>query len=245
MDQSRAKVLFILIIIILLAPDGNSPQNSYRLDEIIVREKEQLEILRNSTYGVPGNLTGVNFTHSRMPPKPVRKLVESLRKEVLGEYFLEGTHPDGLRPSTAVAGETPGGDPNPKAEIVGGEGGNVKGSEAARERFSWGPTSAPTQLPPIYQNVTGTIHGAWERLFLDVTAPQTNTTYDKNVTANRGKLVFTIEEKKKPGEVQEMTATMIIKNEGGGDMKDISLSGVHFTKSGEILVTTTSDKLVR
>lgn len=243
MDQSRAKVLFILIIIILLAPDGNSSQNSYRLDEVIVREKEQLEILRNSTYGVPGNLTGINFTHSRIPPKPVRKLVESLRKEVLGEYFLEGIRASGLRPSTAVAGETPRGDPKLKAETA-EEGGNVEGSEAAGERLSWGPTSAPTQLPSIYQNATGTIHGAWDRLFLDVRAPQTNMTYDKNVTANRGKLVFTIEEKKKPGEVQEMTATMVIKNEEGGDMKDISLSGVHFTKSGEILVTTTSDKLV-
>ncbi|CUS14417.1 unnamed protein product [Tuber aestivum] len=241
MDQSRAKVLFVLIIIILLAPDGHSPQSSYGLDEIIIREREQLEILRNSTYGVPGNLTGINFTHDRIPPEPVRELVGSLKKEVLGEYFLEGIQAGGLRPPTAVTGETPRGDSGPEAEIV-EEGGNAKGSEAPGEGRSLDPTSVFTRLPSIYQNATGTIHGAWDRLFLDVKAPQTNLTYDKNVTANHGKLVFTIEEKKRPGEVQEMTATMVIKNEEGGDMKDISLSGIHFTKSGEILMTTTSDK---
>ncbi|KAG0644094.1 hypothetical protein HOY80DRAFT_1031143 [Tuber brumale] len=241
MDQSRVRVLFILIIIILLAPDGNSPQNSYGLDEIIIREKEQLEILRNSTYGVPGNLTGINFTHSQIPPQPVRKLVESLKKEVLGD-FLEGVPAGGQRPPTVVPGETLRGDPNPKAKTVEEERDDIKGSEATGERRSWEPTFMFTRLPSIYQNATGTIHGEWDRLFLDVRVPQTNLTYDKNVTANRGKLVFTIEEKERPGEVQEMTATMIIKNEEGGDMKDISLSGVHFTKSGEILMTTTSDK---
>ncbi|PWW79414.1 hypothetical protein C7212DRAFT_356291 [Tuber magnatum] len=187
MDQSRAKVLFILIIIILLAPDGNSPQNSHGLNEIIARQKEQLEILRNSTYGVPGNLTGISFTHGRIPPEPVRELVGSLEKEVLGEYFLEGMR---------------------------GEGGNVKGSEAPGGDRSLDSALVFTRLPSIYQNATGTVHGAWDRLLLD----------------------------KKPGEAQEMTATMIIKNEEGGDMKDISLSGAHFTRSGEILMTTTSDK---
>lgn len=223
----------ILIIIILLAPDGNSPSQRHEVDGIITREKMALERLRNSTFGKPGNLTGISGD-VLVPPELVRERVREMAEEAVGEYLGGPT-------TTGVSAE---GSNENRSSIE---------DESSAQKTKRGPaiegkhdTKSALILGrdiPLYRNVSGTIHGEWNRLQIPgLLVPQMNQTYSRNITTNHGKITFNIEEKQ-PAEVQEVAMTMMIKNPEGGNSQDVTLFGVHFTKSGEMVLTTSSERL--
>lgn len=229
----------ILIIIILLAPDGNSPTQRHEVDDIITREKAALETLRKSTFGNPGNLTGIS-RYGPVPPELIREKVKEMTDEVMGDYLrgIVGVEPtgnaevriEGSRESLSLT--------DAKASVREAGPKSVIGGNSKTKRV---PT--PNQELPLYRNASGTIHGEWSRLQIPgFQVPQTNQTYYKNITIDSGKITFNIEEKE-PAEVQEVAMTMIIKNEQGGDSQDVTLFGVHFTRTGEMVLTTSSERL--
>lgn len=238
MEQSRLGVFLILIIIILLAPDGNSPSQRHEVDDIITREKAALGALRNSTFGKPGNLIGINGEDGPMPPALVRERVKEMTEEVVGQY-LRG----------AVTAESAG---KAKAMALGNSRSLAEGEVSvknAKQKSTTVESHKVKRAPilgrelPLYRNASGTVHGEWSRLQIPgFQAPQTNQTYHKNITIDSGKITFNIEEKQ-PAEVQEVAMTMVIKNQQGGDSQDVTLFGVHFTKTGEMVLTTSSERL--
>lgn len=233
MEQSRLGVFLILIIIILLAPDGNSPSQRHEVDDIITREKTALETLRNSTFGRPGNLTGISGGDILVPPELVRARIREMIEEAVGEY-LGGA-------ATGVSAEGS----NENRSSIEGE----SSAQETRKESLIGEKHDTKRAPilgrdiPLYRNVSGTIHGEWSRLQIPgLQVPQMNQTYSRNITTNHGKITFNIEEKQ-PAEVQEVAMTMMIKNPEGGNSQDVTLFGVHFTKSGEMILTTSSERL--
>lgn len=238
MEQSRLGVFLILIIIILLAPDGNSPTQRHEIDHIIEREKLELETLRNSTFGKPGNLTGINTENeSVFPSDLVRGQVRKMREDVMADYF-RGDHSSEVPVrNVGSQGTNNGIEKELLAEVQKSDNNAQENKNNKRAPILNGPL-------PLYRNVSGTLHGEWSRVKLPgLLIPQSNITYQKNVTADSGKITFNIEEKE-PGKVQEVGMTMMIKNEEGGDSKEITLYGVHFTDSGEMVLTTSSERLV-
>lgn len=250
MEQSRVRFFLILLIIILTTPNGLSPLSPDEPDDIILQEKERLAILRNSTYGFPGNLTGINFTHGVVPPAPVRELAKSIKRKALGEHYLDEKPTDKGQPPRPAGTGAQGsarwvggkGDSKTKSPAGGKDGIERLGAHDARSK--WENEFTFDHQFSLYRNASGTLHGTWERLQMPgLEMPVTNLTYGGNITADHGKIIFAIEEKREPGEVQEVTVTMVIKNEEGGEVKEINLSGVHFTNTGEMFLTTTSDRL--
>lgn len=235
MEQSRFGVFLILIIIILLAPDGNSPSQHHEVDDIITREKAALETLRNSTFGKPGNLTGISGGDELVPPELLRERVREMTEEAVREY-LGGA---AVRVGVGVKESN-------------GSRSSIEGKSSTQEANKMPMTggihdtkrvSTPGRELPLYRNVSGTIHGEWSRLQIPgLQVPQMNQTFSKNITTSHGKITFNIEEKQ-AAEVQEVAMTMMIKNQEGGNSQDVTLFGVHFTKSGEMILTTSSERL--
>lgn len=223
----------ILIIIILLAPDGNSPSQHHEVDDIITREKAALEILRNSTFGKPGNLTGISGGDELVPPELLRERVREMTEEAVREYLGGAAMRVGAKESNGSRSSIEGKSSTQEANKIPTTGGRhdtknvpIRGREL-----------------PLYRNVSGTIHGEWSRLHIPgLRVPQMNQTFSKNITTSHGKITFNIEEKQ-PAEVQEVAMTMMIKNQEGGNSQDVTLFGVHFTKSGEMILTTSSERL--
>lgn len=234
MEQSRLGVFLILIIIILLAPDGNSPSQRHEVDDIITREKTALETLRNSTFGKPGNLTGIGGRDVSVPPELVRDRVRGMAEEIVGGY-LGGATATGVGPEGS----------NENRSSIEGEPLTQEQKQKPAVKENHDAKRVPTlgRELPLYRNVSGTIHGEWSRIQIPgLQVPQINQTYHKNITTDYGKITFNIEEKK-PADVQEVAMTMMIKNQEGGNSQDVTLFGVHFTKSGEMILTTSSERL--
>lgn len=233
MEQSRFGVFLILIIIILLAPDGNSPSQHHEVDDIIKREKTALETLRNSTFGKPGNLTGISGGDVLVPPELIREMVRKMTEEAVGEYL-----------GGATTGVSAKGSNENRSSIE-----DESSTQETKQTPTTGENHDTKRVPilgrelPLYRNVSGTIHGEWSRLQIPgLQVPQMNKTFSKNITTSHGKITFNIEEKQ-PAEVQEVAMTMMIKNQEGGNSQDVTLFGVHFTKSGEMILTTSSERL--
>lgn len=233
MEQSRFGVFLILIIIILLAPDGNSPSQHHEVDDIITREKAALETLRNSTFGKPGNLTGINGGDELVPPELLRERVREMTEEVVRDYLGGAAVRVGAKESNESRSSIEGKSSTQEANNMPTTGG----------RHDTKRVLPPGRELPLYRNVSGTIHGEWNRLQIPgLRVPQMNQTFGKNITTSHGKITFNIEEKQ-PAEVQEVAMTMMIKNQEGGNSQDVTLFGVHFTKSGEMILTTSSERL--
>lgn len=139
-------------------------------------------------------------------------------------------------------------------------------SLASAGRLSEPPVSNSTfsNLPiPVYNNVTGKIRGQWVRSNLParLDSPHLNLTslvpensyvthdFSRNVTGNDGKLRIDLSERKGDslrtgaGYVREISAEMTIKTDTSpGSGWELTLHGVHYSGSGGILLTTTSEK---
>lgn len=127
-------------------------------------------------------------------------------------------------------------------------------------------TSAPLNLTklslPVYRNTTGLLRGDWVRRTEGVErrAPLNTTAialeheyftheFSSNITGNGGTFAFDIEEgggeelHRGEGFVREIRASLTVESEDfWGSTWYLSLLGVHFPETGEIILSTTSEK---
>ncbi|KAL7268450.1 hypothetical protein RUND412_008928 [Rhizina undulata] len=232
MEQSRLIVFVIILLIVWFTPDGTPLAQRKDLQKLQAKEWAELEILRNSTFGKPGNLTGIpdwGYDGALFPPEEVRKRVLKMRDAAVGEWLEDA------KPEESVGEERARDEGNIKDGPV-----KKRGLPGDEEKPT-SPVTRPAELA-LYHNASGTLHGEWTRVQLH-NLPElvpSNVTYNENVTGGNGKITFNIEEAK-PGEVQEVVVTMKIKDESGGHAQAL-LVGVHFTKTGEMVLTTTSER---
>ncbi|RPB29737.1 hypothetical protein L211DRAFT_800222 [Terfezia boudieri ATCC MYA-4762] len=256
-EHNRLGVILVIMLILLLTPDTGPVTRRNETEQAIERVKQELNELRNSTYGVPGNITGFEEVGKvgpdglvvMMPPKAVRGTVEEMIKTILGEDANFGDSSDGV--------DEPGRSGNITSqveltsEIIPEEdedGSRGLGEPMSLEKPMPGYSKRDQlQLPlghtelPLYYNASGRIHGNWHRLYDLPPYILTNSTKDveKNITGRDGKITIRIEEAR-PGEVQEVQARISFESEGGLDSHDIMMSGVHIVKSGDMVLTTYS-----
>ena len=123
-------------------------------------------------------------------------------------------------------------------------------------------------LPPLYRNVTGVVHGEWVRSKLDesVPTPQLNMSqyaplgpfghlpirnFRTNITGDGGDIKLRFYERERPlpewlGDVPGNTTTieveMTMGDEGSLEEYELRLIGVYYPTVGQAMLTTTSDK---
>jgi hypothetical protein len=83
MEQNHALILLILLIYFFF-PDSPGLDSSLETKQTIAQNRYQLEVLRNSTWDQPGNVTGL-LSSERTPPEPVRKRWHGVRDALLKE----------------------------------------------------------------------------------------------------------------------------------------------------------------
>ena len=237
----------------MLTTDTGPVTKGSETEKAIEDAKRQLEELRNSTYGIPGNITGLQNVGKigadgqliMMPPKMVRKTVDTMIKSVIGDNG--DVEDDGgiLEGGGVVINNN-----SSESDIP-----IVSASDLEEEDFASGRAiklARRAQLPlghdmelPFYHNASGAIRGEWHRLYDLPPYKLTNTTKDleKNITGTHGKLVIRIEESR-PRDVQEVQVRINIETGGGHNNHDLMMDGIHFVKSGDMVLTTNSRECV-
>jgi transmembrane E3 ubiquitin-protein ligase len=234
MESQRAIVVIFLLLFFAFSPDTSQPSRTQRnhLNYRLLEEREALETLRNSSYGkFPRsqqedlNNTGFNFRDGFS-----WKLLPEVKKRARA-HFLEFFQ-DEKRVTGAI---------------------NGTGSELAYA------LAADYHLP-FYQNVSGTAQGDFIKLSLplklytslNLTSLMSEYKYPvqefwRNVTEDEGGLTVRLfEEDREPGPditVREVTANVAVRTESSpGSGWEMKLFGIHFPRTGLIILTTTSDK---
>jgi hypothetical protein len=87
MEQNHAFIL-LLLLIYLFFPDSPGLDSSLETQKTLAQNRLQLQVLQNSTWDHPGNVTGL-LSSGRTPPEPVRERWNGIRDAVLGRR--EGT----------------------------------------------------------------------------------------------------------------------------------------------------------
>ena len=122
---------------------------------------------------------------------------------------------------------------------------------------------------PLYQNVSGIVHGKWVRSKVDegYRAPQLNLTeyapigpfgrfpaqdFRRNITGDEGDIRIKFHDRQPsatkpwsespPGNVTNMDVEMALMDSSTGDEHDLRLLGVYFPTAGHAVLTTTSEK---
>ena len=265
-EHNRLGVILVFMLILLLTPDTGPVRRRNETEQAIERAKQELDELRNSTYGVPGNITGLEEVGKvgpgalvvMVPPKAVRGTVEEMIKSVLGGGDASlGDNPEGVVDEPGRSGNiTSQVDITSEVETIipeeDEEASRGLGEPISPEKPRPGLSRRDQlQLPlehtelPLYYNVSGRMHGNWHRLYDLPPYILTNSTKDveKNITGHDGKITIRIEESR-PGEIQEVQARISFESEGGFDSHDVMMSGVHIVKSGDMVLTTNSKEYV-
>lgn len=234
MEAQRGVLVVFLILFFLFSPDTSQPSRNQRsqVNNQIQKEKSDLANLRNASYGrLPSSYYGKNNAtepeHQHWLSWDLLPEVQRRARTQYLEFFL-------------------GADNVSKDEIV-------AGSEHAYE-------IASRSSLPFYQNISGTIQGGFVRSSLTrpIHVPANLTTsiredkyiikgFWRNITESVGDLSLQIfEEDKNASEdftVREVSASMAVQTEsspgGGWEMK---MFGVHYPKTGSVILTTTSEK---
>lgn len=224
MDRFRVVFLIVILTIVLFGPDGSSPAQSRHADELLAHERLQLNVLRNSSWTQPGNATGL-FVDGPTPPEVVRQRWQTAREHALGVF----------------------------ARLAAGSGVPLV-AESSRQLLQKSNTQRrAVEVPgvpemPFYRNATGSLHGDWARLDVGElpTTALANATYDRNFTASAGKMTLSIgdaaEHDRRVGDAAEVGAVVRLKDEQGGSEMSLAMHGVHFAGSGEMVLTTTSER---
>jgi transmembrane E3 ubiquitin-protein ligase len=234
MERQRGALIIFLILFFFFSPDTSQPPGSQRkqLDDRIFKEHLALESLGNSSYGRfslarhgEDNATSLlaqdRFSWRLLPEVRKRARVQYL------ELFLDNgkvSHDDVL-----------------------------KGTEEAYDLASQSSL-------PFYQNVSGTVQGGFVKCSLgeEIRTP-TNLTalapgnryltheFWRNVTEAEGGLTVQMfeEDKRVGGEVavREISADVALQTESSpGSGWEMKMFGVHYPKTGSIILTTTSEK---
>ncbi|KAI5807125.1 hypothetical protein EDC01DRAFT_700168 [Geopyxis carbonaria] len=203
--HSRLLILLLITLIIFLTPSTPPPNSHTRT--LIAASAHRLALLRNSTYGHPGNRTALGLPEGGVvPPEGVREVWRGVKKGVLG----------------AAEGGRGGG---------GGRGG-------------WGEG---------WENATGTVMGEWTRLAEGGKGKKwggegEKGEWQRNLTAgvDAGRITVTIEDTrdtKQAGEVvREVAASVSVQDADGAGMVAVRLMGVHWPRSGEMVLASTSER---
>jgi transmembrane E3 ubiquitin-protein ligase len=234
MEPQRVVLLVFLILFFLFSPDTSQPSRSQRnqLNNRVLREHQALDSLRNSSYGhLPSsynggsNATGIGdqngLSWSVLPEVKKRARAQYL------ELFLD---------TEKVS----------KNDVV-------TGSEQAYE------VAAESSLP-FYQNVSGTIQGNFVRrsptesghapINLTSLVPENKymtNEFWRNITEAEGGLTLRLFEADKDAGTdvgaREISANVAVQTESSpGSGWEMKLFGVHYPRTGSIILTTTSEK---
>ena len=92
-EHNRLGIILVFMLILLLTPDGGPVTSRNETEEAIQKAKEELEALRNSSYGIPGNITGFSGVGKPgsdglvvvVPPTSVRVTVQEMIGRILPE----------------------------------------------------------------------------------------------------------------------------------------------------------------
>ena len=260
MDRPRSSALILfLLLFIFLSPAGQPPTVNQRQESgnLVARERRDLAVLSGSEYGQfdvakgkPLNLTGLRdedgYAWELLPT--VKGRVREQLGILLGHQGIEQRSVDGANDSATVQHD------------------NTK--DRGNDLFKY--TEEDVIIPgkdsiPVYQNVTGILHGEWVRSKVanGLQAPHINVTsfgqngafsahqYDRNVTGIGGQVHLRLKEKSghdssaADGLVRQIKAQMTIKdNTSSGDGWEMALHGVHYPETGGVLLATTSEKYV-
>lgn len=164
-----------------------------------------------------------------MPPKPVRSKVKDMVKGILGRDY-ELAHPDWQEKGS----------------------GAHKGPVMLEEQDS--NDGRPLDLRrkrdyqdgkfPFWHNITSVkLHGDWKREVLPGMNPYIykNETLERNITQEVGKISFSVDEFG-DGAVQDVKLSMMVMDPHDSKLFDVRLLGVHFVSTGDIVLTSTSDR---
>lgn len=258
------------MLILLLTPDGGPVTSRNDTEQAIQKAKGELEALRNSSYGIPGNITGFSGVGKPgpdglvvvVPPTKVRTTVQEMIRKILAE----DAEPDGTKvheanknstraiPTTyipqsgddtsqSLGDNTSGSSEDGIQPLATTDGEKPRQTHHEAEHMSAKRDNLqPTYKEyPFYYNASGGIHGKWRRLY-DL-PPYILTNFTNGIENNiTGNYGrLTIRiEESRVGEVQEAQARISFENEDGLDNYDVIVHGVHITKSGDMILTTNS-----
>lgn len=228
MESPPLGLIVFIVVIFLLSPkigDFRPP-----LDDIVQKELRQLETLKNSTYGVPGNLTGlenvgkkVNGSVVLMPPSIVREEVHAMRKQALGTYYTPPKVPEDAVNAT-------------KRDLQ---------VEKLLLNEEHGKDSTETYIP-LYRNVTTAgLHGKWSKIALKgITPIKRKEQWDRVAAGDQGTFSLQMEEMGAAHAVQEVKAKLSLGDEHDNSLFHVYMQGLHFVDSGEIVMASTSEQCV-
>ncbi|KAI4183669.1 MAG: hypothetical protein L6R41_005279 [Letrouitia leprolyta] len=246
MDAPRVLVLIFILLILFASPDTQVPSLSqqHELDRLVLEERHDLALLSESRYGDLNAAENrwINVTGLRKQDDYAWEVLPKVQERVRQQAnaIIEAWHRSVENEETA-------------SEIEATEKANATlAGQIADHRM------------PLYQNVTGIVHGHWVRskianaatsptLNLTALAPKVTYTTDKytrNITGLEGELRVRLDEKK--GElldlgdssVREITAELTLEDDrsNGGDGWVMTLHGVHYPHDGSIVLTTTGQR---
>ncbi len=256
MDSPRVALIVFLLLFLFLSPDSQAPSLSQQrdIDHSILEERQALDVLNTSSYGSldPSNNRWLNVTGLRQNDGyawdlllGVQERVKEQLQNICNAFEFTSVFKNASFPSGKPAND--GNDRNAVDKIL--------------------STMNPFYDPaPLYQNVTGIVHGQWTRskigeglafplLNLSALTPRigyVSQNFNRNITGQSGDLRFHIHEGdgddfklalEDDGLVRDVKATMTIKDESSsGDGWEMSLFGVHYPLQGGIVLSTTSEK---
>lgn len=246
MDSPRLVLVIFFLLFLFLSPDSHPPslQQQRELDYAVLEERRSLDVLNTSSYrgfDAPNsrwlNVTGLRqadgYAWDSLPK------VQARAKEQLDLIFATAFRPSSFEnvsmdPNTSDSGGLTKQDVEPSVGSL-----------------------------PMYQNVTGILHGKWARsaveeevvlpkINLSIVAPTVyyaSTKYDRNITGQTGDLRIQLHEQDHgnllpdSGMAQTIKAQVTIKDEtSSGDGWEMTLRGVHYPQQGGIILSTTSEK---
>lgn len=234
MEPQRAVLLIFLILFFLFSPDTSQPSRNQRAGAHtqILRQHEALENLKNASYGqLFRESNGRNNATSFGDPNGFSwDLLPEVQKRARAQYLRLFLGTERVTENDVAVG-----------------------SEQAYE------VAARSSLP-LYQNVSGTIKGDFVRQSVTgrMHAPSNLTSlvlenrsvikeFWRNVTESEGGLTLRIFEEDKDGTTdlaaKEISANAAVQTESApGSGWELKLYGVHYQKTGSIILTTTSEK---
>ncbi|RPA85797.1 hypothetical protein BJ508DRAFT_322394 [Ascobolus immersus RN42] len=234
MEPPPISAILFFALLFFLTPSFVSRPSDF--DDVISKEERQLAILQNSSYGKPGNLTGLEHVGHKdksghivmMPPNPVRTRVKNMVKEVLGSEY-ELAHPDWddkPKPAHQIPDDLKEDDSNDGRPL------DLRKREYQDGKF------------PFWHNITSIkLHGPWSRETLPSLPPylHTNVTLDRNITTETGMISFSVDEFG-DGPVQDVKLSMMLMDPHDTKLFDVRLQGIHFVSTGDLILTSTSDR---
>lgn len=245
MDAPRVLVLIFILLILFASPDTQtpSPSQQHELDRLVLQERHDLTLLADFRYGDLNAAENrwINVTGLRKQDgyawEILPKVQERARQQA--DSIIEAWH-------RSIEYEEA-----------------MPRSGTTEHVNTTLPSQTAGQPMPLYQNVTGFVHGRWIRskianlakppvLNLTTIAPRVTYTtekYTRNITGLEGELRVRLDEKK--GElldlgdtsVREITAELTLEDDfSTGDGWVMTLHGVHYPQDGSIVVTTTGQR---